>query len=250
MLRFLSDVVGRNGSRSLRSYLVGLVLVALLPALLASAIAVDEAGEAHLEASRAQLMGSADTLASGMEVLLKGATGLVVTAAGMPYLRPREREIAEDRLGQLGTLLSNKVMIEMVPPAGDPARFTQGGVPVDFARMVLTTGRPATSDPFVTPGETVRRVAIAAPVPTIAPAILVMLVRPEQIVAVPKVDEAGSARPLITVVDSQGRIIERSRDGERFQGVAGAHWPDIEAQMGPWGHGAACWPFAPWTVRR
>jgi PAS domain S-box-containing protein len=233
---------------SLRFHLVGLVLASLFPALTIGGAAAWHLAESYSRSFEARLQDTARALALYLDREIEHQVGAVAALAASPTMAredlaafgPWARRVSEALGGWvivndaapghrqlLNTNLPEDVPLPPPSPPGEGAW--------NVIRRAAETRQPAVSDLFVGRASGRAVVAIAAPV-----------LREGQVtrVVVLSIDPARLSRQLqakgpsggayVSVADSQGRIVARSRDHERFLGTVARSRsvPDAERSRG------------------
>lgn len=226
--------LGRQRRSKLRVHLIVLVLAVLLPALSVGAGTVWRLAETYRQSFETRLLDTSRALALFVDSEIEMALSAVVTLASSPLLDHEAdfaafREWAAEVGLRLGTWV---VMHEAAPgfrmiantgvPPGTPLPLPAppGVGASDVIRRAVETGQPAVSDFFV--GRASGRPVVLVVAPVIREG------RVTYVVGMP-IDPARlserlharspSGQAFVSVADSAGRIIARSRDHDRFVGT-------------------------------
>ncbi len=203
-------------------YLGGLVIVALVPMIVAAALALLQAGRAYETAAAARLLDTARTLARAAEGEIAAGATLLDVLVRVPHAVPSTEGVdpwaaaAEQKIG--GRLVEE--VFATLTGIPDRQGLSPQGIPLDVLRRAMQTGKAAVSDLFTDPGTNSQRIAIAALVAfdeaTIRFAALV--IPPGRLVHVLQQSDTAETDRVLAVVDGQGHFIARSRDSPAFVG--------------------------------
>ena len=220
--------------RPFRTYLLTLVVVAVLPAFAVAGIAVWLNAVSHREASAARLLDTAHTLAQAVQSELENhATLLRTLAAALVIDRSNGAQLPallkDAGLGERSQVLVET--IELGPAAAQRPAFTALSVPRDVAEEAVRKLAPALSDLYWPPDADGPRVAMvmAQGMPSALPRMLSLVLPPQQLVRSARPDPAAEATLLVAVTDGAGRLVARSRDADRFVGKLVPDWPKLKA---------------------
>ena len=220
-----TSTAARAPGRSIPGSLAALVAACLVPAMIAVAVMA----YVDYRAQEAALLSAAVTQARAMMALvdrdLEGvesglrvlATANVVTDGDFGRLYDRLRGAQKSQPINNYYLIDpeGRQRLNTLLPFGPPQ---PGSDLATHLKAVFTTGKPATSGIFPAPSDRTPIVAMGVPVfrgETVA-YVLAVAMTPEQIFAA-----ARRSMPdgwVAAVIDSDGRIVARSRDAERYVG--------------------------------
>ncbi|HUD40784.1 MAG TPA: EAL domain-containing protein [Dokdonella sp.] len=214
----------RPSGRTLRFYLVALVLSALVPVLAVGMATVWRAGDQYRQTSEDRLQDTARVLARAAADEIGHAVAILrlLAEAG-----PRDESSPGFGGADLGTIL-------VIPASGAMREAGLAAtVPQQLVRDVLGGTGPPVSNLFFAPGSGQPRVAVAIAHPS-APAGAAALVRvlpPQDLVRMPHANTTTDSSILVAVVDGNGRIVARSRSPERYVGRSVPDWDKL-TQLG------------------
>ncbi|PTM51764.1 bifunctional diguanylate cyclase/phosphodiesterase [Phreatobacter oligotrophus] len=212
--------------RGLNWYLAGLVLLALVPTLVAAAIAVVQAARGFEAAQSLRLVDTARTLARVVEAELKGGITLLDTLAVVPHHTATgvidPWALAAER--QIGGRLIEEVFSTGRVPEGDG--LSPQGVPLPVLRQAVLSARPAVSDLFVDPSTNAPHIAIAVAIARTdeETRLIALVVPPSRLVQLIRRGKGVSSSLVVAVTDSQGRFVARSIDPDGSVGVRAPSW--------------------------
>jgi diguanylate cyclase (GGDEF)-like protein/PAS domain S-box-containing protein len=213
--------------RGLTWYLIGLVLVALVPTIGAALLAVFFAGRAFEDAQSGRLLETAQTLARATESELERGIALVNVLAAVPH-HPAVSVVA-DPWGsaaerQIGGRLIEEVFVSGRVPDGDG--LSPRGVPLETLHRALTTTRPAVSNLYVDPATRELSIAVATATSHTdeETRLIAVVVPPERLVQVLKRSRPASDDLIMAVVDGTGRFVARSVEPEQHIGQQAPGW--------------------------
>ena len=210
------------------AYLLGLTLIALMPLVLVSAVAVWQAGAAYKQTANIRLRDTARTIASAIESDIDGRFTFL-------------NEFASSRVA------ANKFEpARLVPSPFDGIGFEgdiefvdlKGQLPTHMSELGINAGREAiaTHEPFVSNmqvGKTRKdhRLFLALPVgdPEVLGRAIVLSAAPDQIIRALQLSNIGLDGMLVGVTDGNGRIIARSRDADQVIGRMAPDWDKLIA---------------------
>jgi signal transduction histidine kinase len=217
----------------LRTHLVALALVVLLPMLAFAAIASWATLRSARDASEARLLETARALSAALDNVITAHVAALTALAAAPDAQPGgDLERLRVQAAITGAALGSAVIVfapdgaqllnTQVPP-GAPlpgAGAPLGSLAANGLRRVVETGEPLVSDVAV--GRVSRRPQAVAYVPVLRDGrverVIGMTLLPERLGAVLAAgrDPLGAGAAALT--DGQGVIAARSRDGERVIG--------------------------------
>jgi len=227
--------VGRRG-RSIRVWLGLLVVACTIPAaLVAGYLIADSYTTARANAER-DLLATTRALMQAVDADLLGAQSSLRVLAASPYLRSGDlaafHEAAREVLLGLpgnGIVLANptgQLLVSTIVPYGEPLPRT--GAP-NLVRTVFETARPAISNFYI--GATSRRPQVAVGVPVfrdgkVAYALVMGILSAHiaEILERQKIPEGW----IVSILDSGGTIVARSKTPELFIGKKGT--PEFRRQ--------------------
>jgi PAS domain S-box-containing protein len=218
---------------SLRLHLLVLVLAVLLPALVAGGASAWHLANSYRHAFEARLQDTARALALFIDSELESSLTAVSALASSPLL---ERDDLETFAGwarligqrQGGWVVVNEaepghrqVLNTNLPPGAPlPPPSPPGEGAWSLIRRAVETGQPAVSDLFTGRGTGRSLVAVAAPARQAGQVTRVVVLTLDPLALSERLRSLGpSGSAFASVADSQGRIVARSRDHERFFGT-------------------------------
>jgi PAS domain S-box-containing protein len=232
----------------LRAHLIALVLAVLLPALAVAAGAAWHLAISYRHAFEARLQDTARAMALFLDSEVQTHLATVVALASSPLLERDDLSAFEAWARSVGQSVGSWVVLndaapghrqllntaqsegEPLPPPSPPGEGAW-----DAIRRAAETGRPAVSDFFI--GRGTRRPIIAVAAPALQAGrvtrVVVLVIDPGRLSA--RLSAMGpSGGAVVSVADSQGRIVARSRDQERFAGTIppSRSVPDAERARG------------------
>ncbi|VDC25188.1 response regulator [Pseudogemmobacter humi] len=212
----------------MRTALIAILIVALLPTLGVVAMALINAGKSFRELSEQRLLETASILAqstaSEIEVTGRLLHGLQAGLGqpGAPLTGPHATDASRH---DLFSLVRNEAGAFAPPPGVEPAL---AGLVVQAAG----TGRMQVSNflPERYPGDT-PRIAIAHPAAEGGGAVTVAVVvgHPGNLIRSLARQTKSSGAAVLAITDGEGRIIARSVGGERLTGQPVPDWPVLAA---------------------
>lgn len=215
-LATLTAIAGKN--KSLYSYLIVLVLVTLLPVMLAGTLTMWLAGQEFRNSSERRLQDTAAMLAHAIEEEIEQhftMLQLLSQVLSSTEITPSE---TGSWLAAAGFGEHSKITIE--------TQFSMASAIPEMKQLVsqvLHTGKPGLSDLIAT-AEPRTMLAVAVPYQQDAqPSVLVMYAGAAELFRLHKKTTANLSELLTAITDSQGYIVARSREAERY---AGRHVPD------------------------
>ncbi|MGA0612403.1 bifunctional diguanylate cyclase/phosphodiesterase [Caldimonas sp. KR1-144] len=212
----------RRRPRRLRTYLGALVAVILVPALGTAAVAVWRTAQSYRDASASRLVDTAHTLAHAVQRELAHQAALMETLAagaeadarggvqGRRALRYRGPDV-----GRLGLFTA----FDEAPPDAPPADFLR-----EAARA---EARPLLSNLYFA-ADGAPRVAFALPRAG-GRELIALEMAPQRLVRLAPQQGPSDTSLLVAVTDGSGRIVARSRDGEKFVGRRVPDWDTLQA---------------------
>jgi PAS domain S-box-containing protein len=217
----------------LRTYLLGLVLAVLVPALAVAGAAAWNLADSYRHAFEARLGDTAQALALFLDSEIRVHLAAVASLASSPLLErddlPAFDAWARKVSGSVGGWvvlndagLGHQQLINTALPAGVPLPppSPPGEGAWDVIQRAIETRRPAVSDYFVGRGTGRPIVAVAAPALQQGKVtrVVVLVLDPGQLSErLRAMQSTGGA--FVSVADGRGRIIARSLDQERFIGT-------------------------------
>lgn len=223
---------GGSARHPLRTYLIALVLVTLVPAFAAAAFAVWRAAESYQDASAARLLDTARTLAQAVESEVDNNLTLLRTLAAVAADQRIDDDDLQRWLDHISLPPQRRVVAEIpVPPADlDTAALTAAAVPAAVAFAAASSGRPALSNLYTIAPSPAPKIAISVPHSARGVTrVFSLIVAPEQLVRTARQDRSSETSILVAVTDGSGHIIARSRDPQRYVGKPVPDWPKLQA---------------------
>ncbi len=214
--------------RGLRSTLLTLMLVALLPALSTAAYAVWQAGESFRKATLSSLSDTTRALAQNIEDDLSAKAVLLQAVAGSvqnEYLPLPDAAVWLERLlghpASLSLEPDSAAAVESPAAAGEP----QGPQGVRLSDLQSADDAQGAG------------VQLSVPLRQTdgGPARLSLRIEARHLLRIAPQAGASDSSLLIAVTDGLGHIVARSRDGERFIGRPVPDWPKLKALRSPSG---------------
>jgi two-component system, sensor histidine kinase and response regulator len=213
---------------SLQVHLLALILLVLVPTLGVVAMTLLRAGQSYREASRNQLLATANVVAQSVQSELLARTRLL---AGYEATQGSAApNIDADALfeGHLQSVLFKRSSSGL-QAQGSAAH----GVPADVMLSAASTGEAALSNIFAfdTAGDSSPSIALSIPRETSKAEIEVttLIAKPAVLVRTLMRQGAFASALLLAVTDGTGRVIARSRDAERFIGKPVPDWKTLQA---------------------
>lgn len=229
--------VPRDSPRTvrLRSVLLALLIAVLAPALGTAAFAIWQSAGAHQRATASRLADTTRTLAHTLESELGTKASLLQAMAAGIGSGGIALAQAQSWLDSLRSSQGRFVLSD-----GEAASTLAGdGLPPDLVRDALTRGGVSLSNLFTPTGSGTPHVALSVPLPAQqgqAP-LLSLIVEADQILSLaPQRQGPGQQDSLlVAVTDGQGRLVARSRDGQRLTGHQVPDWDRLKALQSPGG---------------
>lgn len=231
MYRFLRKI-GLLQNRRIRTLAVGAFLIAFVPVVVASAIAVWWTGRAYQEAAGAHLAETARTVSRSIRSELTLNAVLLRSTVSGQFVH-REGELAEAQVH------------EFVMPAGDRiisasgvdrvGQLVRAGLPEAVARQVAFPDEMAFSDIFYssTTEGAPSQPSIALGVPQGRSrghsGVAVRIMPAHQLIRSLEWDGRNESRILIAVTDAQGRIVARSEKARESIGKEAPDWEKLKS---------------------
>ncbi|HSI56733.1 MAG TPA: EAL domain-containing protein [Ideonella sp.] len=246
--------------RGLRTYLIALILVAVLPAVGAAGMSVWRAATAYRDASATRLLDTARTLARSVENELEGSAAILTTlatapgpvrldpgsatddhkpagkargkSAASPAHQPDRGEKSDELpiwLDRLGGRLQGNIQLHTV---SDLRAQAARSLPDGMLETALRDHRPTLSNLFVDHASQMPRVALAVPRSTAgAPPgqVLALVVPPQQLVRTLQTSPSQHSSLLVAVTDGTGHVVARTHEPERFVGRPVPDWAKLQA---------------------
>ncbi|MFT3718418.1 diguanylate cyclase domain-containing protein [Pseudorhodoferax sp.] len=211
----------------LRTVLVALLVAAVAPALGMAAFALWQSADAQRQASASRLADTARALAHTLEGELKTKASLLQAMAsgigsGGIGLAQAQAWLDGLRTGQARFVLSYE---DGAGPSAAPA------LPPQLVRDGLRHGGVSLSDLFIPAAGEAPAVALSVPLPLQeGQAALLSLVQPAtQLLSLAPQRTRTEEALLVAVTDGQGRLVARSRDGNRLVGQQMPDWNRLKA---------------------
>ncbi|WP_367849615.1 response regulator [Rhodoferax sp. WC2427] len=214
--------------RSLRFYLMALVLVALLPMAGAAAFAMWQVAQVYREASTHQLQENTRTLAQAVETeivarttMLEAMATLAATDMGGPL------DAAGDGRLEEGIILAQAG--NDAKPSPISSLEAKGLPPEVWARAQAARERTVSNVFMVGARKDSPRVALSVPyrTPGGARKVLALMLSPLELVRTLQ-QRSIPSNNLVAVVDGNGRLVSRSWDSERFVGAVVPDWARLQ----------------------
>jgi signal transduction histidine kinase len=222
------------GQRSLRFYLGLLVLVALLPVVVTAGISIWQVGVGYQKSSVEHILQTASAVANSVESELTAAFTTMDALASMPLEHNWDHPLAGARRSQASAFLRGRLSVEWPGDARlPPDAVLPTGVPVGLVNTVAEKRDPAVSNLFADPKDGSLRVAVGVlyRADNNPETSLVLTVSPAQLVRSLQRQSLFAPNMLIAVVDGNGRVLARSRDGDQFIGKPVPDWPKVQATV-------------------
>ncbi|MDO9712216.1 PAS domain S-box protein [Paracraurococcus lichenis] len=217
----------------LRVHLLGLIVAMLLPALLIGGVAAWSLAASYRQSFEARLQDTVRALALFLDAEVDAHLSTVAALASSPLLERDDLAAFDTWARQVGKSVGGWVVVNDAAP-GHQQLLNTGlpeGAPMPppsppgegawtVIRHAIETGRPAVSDFFVGRGTGRPVVAVAAPAMQAGhiTRVVVLVMDPARMSEELRI-MGLSGTAFASVADSQGRILARSRDHERFVGT-------------------------------
>lgn len=214
--------------RRVRTLTIGSFVIAFLPVVCTSVVAVWWAGKAYQEAAGAQLLETARSLSHSIGNELSVSAVIFRTDANLQLTVPVESP-------------QDKAEVRPVLFASGSERvqsLTEAGLPADIVRQVAFPKDMALSDLFVPSkgGRWLSVPSVALSVPQGRghgySGVAVQIIPAAHLLRGIQRENHHADRLLITVTDSQGRVIARSDRASESIGKRVSHWRAFQAQEG------------------
>jgi len=218
--------------RGLHTYLVALVLAALLPGILAAGLAVWWASSAFRDTSLSRLTDIARTLARAVESSLEIDATMLATLDSLPASSTNTADSLRPWLDEVGSRLGGRVAIATLASDGALTGLSGIDVPEDIVRQAIATQRPAVSNLYTVPGQAMPLIAIAVPRTgraTGSSEALVYVTPPTVLIRILQQHGEALSGILVAVTDGTGHLVARSRDPERYVGKLVPDWAKLKA---------------------
>jgi PAS domain S-box-containing protein len=224
---------GRGHLLGLRTYLLGLVLAVLVPALAVAGAAAWNLADSYRRSFEARLQDTAQALALFLDSEIRTHLAAVSSLASSPLLERDDLAAFEIWARRISDSVSGWVVVNdaarghqqqvntaLAPGAPMPPPSQPGEGAWDVIRRAVETRRPAVSDYFVGRGTGRPMVAVAAPAQQRGEVtrVVVLALDPAQLSSRLRAMHSADGA-FVSVADGRGRIVARSRDHERFLGV-------------------------------
>lgn len=214
----------RRRPRRLRTYLGALIAVILVPALGTAGVAVWRTAQSYREASASRLIDTAHALAHAVERDLDHQAALLQTLAASADGDARGGSGAHRALRYRGPDVGRLTLSSAYDDAAadaPPGEFLRGVAAADGAK-------PALSNLYFAGDPPTPRVAFALPRAG-GREVLSLELTPQQLVRLAPQQGPSDTSLLVAVTDGAGRIVSRSRDGEKFVGRRVPDWNTLQA---------------------
>ncbi|KQP11840.1 EAL domain-containing protein [Pseudorhodoferax sp. Leaf267] len=226
----------------LRTVLAALVVVALAPAVGTAVFAISQSADAHRQASASQVADTARALAHTIESELASKAALLQAmgagiGSGGIALAQAQSWLDGLRSGQGRFVLS---ALQWPPGEAEPQLRTQG-LPLGLVREALASGGVSLSNLFTDASVATPVVALSVPLASRpGEQLLLSLVSPAgRLMSLAPQKSGAPDSLLVAVVDGTGRIVARSRDGQRMVGQPARDWDKLKALGTPNGRTTA-----------
>ncbi|KAA2211429.1 sensor histidine kinase [Teichococcus oryzae] len=230
----IGQKAGKRGGviLGLRSHLLGLVVVAFLPALAVGGLASWQAVTGHLEAFQVQLRDTARALATAADREFEARIAALTTLAESPLLDAPLADLsafhphAQRAAAALGTPIviigpDNRQLLNTSLPPGTPLPLTQTAVPYSGA---LQSGRPAVTNLLQAASDQAAIVAVLVPIRRDGRTLATLSTRitPDRLQRLLEAQKFENGR-FAALVDGNGRIVGRSL-ADLVPGTRAASW--------------------------
>jgi hypothetical protein len=218
----------------LRTHLLALVLLLLIPALGLGALVTWEAVAAHREAYEERLRDTARTLALALDREIASYVASVQSLSSSTALDGSEPDLAtfDIQARRAAMALDTSIFLldansmQMLIHTGLPRGEWEHRQSAGDYRAVIETRRPRVTDLFTSAVR--KRFAIDVAVPVIRedrlPFLLVARLEPERLSRLLRGAQGVTEGAFAVAVDAKGRVIARSREHERFAGQRAPDW--------------------------
>ena len=214
---------------SLRTVLIGLLLLVLLPALAVMAVALMNASNSFRELSAQSLLESAHILSQSTVTEIE-ATGRLLHE--IEHLMQHEDEHLNAQSGpQMSTLSYATHLVTPDPLRGFPAPPGLSPAMAELVTRAARSGRLQVSNLILpTPEDDEFRIAIAHPEvvepgnPAAGIQVSVVAGLPQALIRSVTLQSDGKNQALLAVIDGQGRVLSRSRGSEDMTGTQVPDW--------------------------
>lgn len=215
-LATLTAIAGKN--KSLYSYLIVLVLVTLLPVMLAGTLTMWLAGQEFRNSSERRLQDTAAMLAHAIEEEIEQHFTMLQLLSQVLSSTASAPSETGSWLAAAGFGDQSKITVETRLSITSATPEIQ-----QLVSQVLHTGKPGLSDLIAT-AEPRTMLAVAVPYQhETQPSVLVMYAGAAELFRLHNKTTSNLSELLTAITDSQGYIVARSREAERY---AGRHVPD------------------------
>lgn len=224
--RGVRSAVPGDHRHGLRSHLVTLALVCLLPVILVSSLAVWKTGMWYKATATERLADKTRTMANAVEQEIRNRMTILTLLSQTSGVTPAG---SDQQLGEgLDTIgLKGDINYVAAGSKGD-------GLPSDvaaLARDALAGGVPVVSNITMRTPDAPPRLSVAVPDTRKSRhgGAFVLTVSPEQLILT--LQQHGRSLPdiLVAVTDGNGRIVARSRDPERYVGQRVPDWDKLQS---------------------
>lgn len=214
--------------RSLRLYLMALVLVALLPMAGAAAFAMWQVAQVYRDASIHQLQEIARTLAQVVQAEIASRTTMLEALATVAATNP-DSPLAANGDGRLEADIILSQTGKDAKPTPIPSLEAKGLPPKVLAQALAAQERTVSNVFMAGAQPESPRVALSVPyrTPDGARKVLALMVSPLELVRSLQARSVDTSN-LVAVVDGNGRVVARSWDSERFVGTIVPDWARLQ----------------------
>lgn len=212
----------RDRRHRLRTYLIGLVVMVLLPSLSVGVIAAWQATQAYRQTRDQRLIGAARDLSLALDAELETYRAAAESLAASPLLdRPdllgftAQAQEVGTRFGSWAVLLTPQgaPLVDTRPPEAQPSTVASP----ETIDAVISTGRSLIAN--LVPGYEGWHAAVLAPVirADTVRGVVAMRIEPQQLTQILE-RERGTGSLIATLTDGVRRIVARSEESDRFLG--------------------------------
>ncbi|BDT66984.1 sensor histidine kinase RcsC [Comamonadaceae bacterium OS-1] len=217
--------------RSLRFYLMALVLVALLPMAGAAAFAMWQVAQVYREASTHQLQENTRTLAQVVDTEMASRTTMLEALATLAAT-----DLGNPLDGDGNGRLEAGIILAQAGSDAKPSPISSleaKGLPPEVLAQALAAQERTVSNVFMAgPHQDLPRVALSVPyrTPGGIRKVLALMVSPLELVRSLQ-QRSIPSNNLVAVVDGNGRLVARSWDSERFVGSVVPDWARLKVMQ-------------------
>ena len=219
----------RLGPWRLRTCLLALVLVTLVPAMGVAAYAIWRSAQSYQEASAMRMNDAVRTLARAVEGDLLGRLDLMNTLAHAPSAGRLTPSGLRAWVSRSGAMPGADFHVEDLP-AG--ASTTSVGLLPAVAEQALLRRQAVLSNLLPATAQRSAKAAIVVPYGDEAGherRVLTLLLSPQRLLTIAAQQQGAEQSLLVAVTDGNGRIVARSRDIEKFAGQPVPDWDKLLA---------------------